>query len=63
MEFAKAANCKFTAGQVLELMVLFPFFAVKNGHNFAKSILGYKGLCASCSRTGRRRPSQTHTPG
>ena len=30
MEFAKAANCKFTAGQVLELMVLFPFFAVKN---------------------------------
>lgn len=44
MEFAKAANCKFTAGQVLELMVLFPFFAVKNGHNFAKSILGYKGL-------------------
>ena len=39
IEFAKAANCKFTAGQVLELMVLFPFFPVKNGHNFAKSIL------------------------
>ncbi len=45
MEFAKAANCKFTAGQVLELMVLFPFFAVKNGHNFAKSILGQMFAC------------------
>ena len=35
MNFAKAANCKFTACQVLELMVLFPFFAIKNSLNFA----------------------------
>ena len=26
-------------------MVLFPFFAVKNGHNFAKSILGQMFAC------------------
>ena len=25
MDFAKAANCKFTASQFLELMVLFPW--------------------------------------
>ena len=45
MDFAKAANCKFTAGQVLEMMVLFPFFAVKNGYNFSKSILGQLFAC------------------
>ena len=45
MDFAKAANCKFTASQVLELMVLFPFFAVKNGYNFAKSVLGQMFAC------------------
>ena len=45
MDFAKAANGKFTVSQVLELMVLFPFFAVKNGYNFAKSILGQMFAC------------------
>jgi hypothetical protein len=45
MEFAKAANCKFTAVQILELMVLFPFFAVKNGYNYARSVLGQMFSC------------------
>ena len=40
MDLVKAANCKFTASQVLELMVLFPFFAIKNSLNFAGSVLG-----------------------
>ena len=29
MDYAKAVNCKFTASPVLELMVLFPIFAIK----------------------------------
>ena len=45
MEFAKAANCKFTAGQVLELMVLFPFFAIKSGCHYAGSVLGQMFAC------------------
>lgn len=45
MDFAKAANCKFTASHVLELMVLFPFFAIKNSLNFAGSVLGQMFAC------------------
>ena len=45
MVFAKAANCKFTASHVLELMVLFPFFAIKNSLNFAGSVLGQMFAC------------------
>lgn len=45
MDFAKAVNCKFTAAQVLKLMVLFPFFAIKNGHNYAGSVLGQLFVC------------------
>lgn len=45
MEFAKAANCKFTAAQVLKLMVLFPFFTIKNGCNYAGSTLGHLFAC------------------
>lgn len=45
MDFSKATNCKFTASQVLTLMVLFPFFAVKNCLNFAGSVLGQMFAC------------------
>ena len=45
MDFAKAASCKFTASQVLTLMVLFPFFAIKNSLNFANSVLGQMFSC------------------
>ena len=45
VEFAKAENCKFTACQVLTLMVLFPFFAIKNSFNFAGSVLGQMFVC------------------
>ena len=45
MDFAKAANCKFTASQVLELMVLFPFFAIKNSLGFVGSVLGQMFAC------------------
>ena len=45
MDFSKAANCKFTASQVLQLMVLFPFFAIKNCLNFAGSVLGQMFAC------------------
>ena len=45
MDFAKAANCKFTASHVLELMVQFPFFAIKNSLNFAGSLLCQMFAC------------------
>ena len=45
MVFAKAANCKFTASHVLELMVQFPFFAIKNSLNFAGSLLCQMFAC------------------
>ena len=45
MDFAKAANCKFTASQILELMILFPFFAIKNSLSFAGSVLGQMFAC------------------
>ena len=45
MDFSKATNCKFTASQVLTLMVLLPFFAVKNCLNFAGSVLGQMFAC------------------
>lgn len=45
IDFTKAVNCKFTASQVLELMILFPFFAIKNSLNFAGSVLGQMFAC------------------
>ena len=45
MDFAKAANYKFTASHVLELMVQFPFFAIKNSLNFAGGLLCQMFAC------------------
>lgn len=45
MDFAKGANCKFTASQLLDLLVLFPFFAIKNSLNFAGSVLDQMIVC------------------
>ncbi len=36
----KKPNCKFTCLQVLQLLVLFPFFSVKNAFRYADSSLG-----------------------
>ena len=41
----KKANCKLTALQVFNLLVLFPFFMVKNASSFAFSSLGRLFLC------------------
>lgn len=35
----KNPNCKFTCLQVLQLLVLFPFFSVKNAANYSSSAL------------------------
>jgi len=35
----KNANCKLTCEQVYQLMMLFPFFALKNANNYVDSIL------------------------
>ena len=45
MGFAKDSNCKFTASQVLTLMVPFPFFAIKNSLSFTGSVLGQMFAC------------------
>ena len=62
MDFAKAANCKFTASRVLERRVLFPFFAIKNSNNIAGSVCGQmfssKKDCSSSSS-----PTRTSTDG
>lgn len=36
----KASNCRFTAIQVLHLLLLFPFFTVKDPYSFKNSALG-----------------------
>ena len=36
----KNPNCKFTCLQVLQLLVLFPFFSIKNAANYSSSALG-----------------------
>lgn len=36
----KADNCKFTAIQILHLLLLFPFFMVKDAYTFSSSALG-----------------------
>ena len=41
----KNANCKCTFSQVLDLMVLFPFFALKNAAGYAGSVLGSIFTC------------------
>lgn len=35
----KNPNCKFTCFQVLQLLVLFPFFSIKNAANYSSSAL------------------------
>ena len=36
----KADNCKFTADQILHLLLLFPFFMVKDAYSYSTSALG-----------------------
>lgn len=36
----KNPNCKFTCLQVLQLLVLFPFFSIKNAANYSSSAPG-----------------------
>ena len=41
----KNPNCKFTCLQVLQLLVLFPFFSIKNAANYSSSALGRMFVC------------------
>ena len=41
----KNHNCKFTSLQVLQLLVLFPFFSIKNASNYSYSALGRLFQC------------------
>ena len=41
----KKGNCRFTSLQVLSLLMLFPFFAVKNAFRYSCSSLGRMFLC------------------
>ena len=41
----KNPNCKFTCLQVLQLLVLFPFFSIKNAANYSSSALGKMFVC------------------
>ena len=39
MAFEKKPNCKFTCRQVIQMMILFPFFSIKNAANYLGSSL------------------------
>lgn len=39
MAFEKKPNCKFTCAQVIQMMILFPFFSIKNVANYIGSSL------------------------
>lgn len=39
MAFEKRRNCKFTCAQVIQLMILFPFFSIKNAADYCGSAL------------------------
>ena len=39
MAFEKKPNCKFTCAQVIQMMILFPFFSIKNAANYVGSSL------------------------
>lgn len=41
----KNLNCKFICIQVLQLLVFFPFFSVKNAANYSSSALGKVFAC------------------
>ena len=41
----KNPNCKFTCLQILQLLVLFPFFSIKNAANYSSSALGKVFAC------------------
>lgn len=45
MAFAKSANGKLMACQVFTLMVLFPFFTIKNSLNFSGCVFGQMFAC------------------
>jgi len=40
IEIEKADNCKFTSLQILQLLILFPFFQVKDAYSYSTSALG-----------------------
>ena len=42
---AKKANCKFTPLQVLNLLIIFPFFTVKNAYRYSGSSLNKLFRC------------------
>ena len=46
---AKNPNCKFTCLQVLQLLVLFPFFSIKNAANYSYSCLFAIKICSIVS--------------
>lgn len=39
MAFEKKPNCKFTYAQVIQMMIRFPFFSIKNVANYVGSSL------------------------
>lgn len=39
MAFEKKPNCKFTCRQLIQMMILFPFFSIKNAANYLGSFL------------------------
>ncbi len=39
MAFEKKPNCKFTRNQIIQMMILFPFFSIKNAANYCGSSL------------------------
>lgn len=41
----KNPNCKFTCLQVLQQLVLFPFFSIKNAANYSYSVSGRMFVC------------------
>ena len=41
LAYEKKPNCKFTCAQIVQMMVLFPFFSIKNAANYFGSSLFY----------------------
>ena len=37
MAFEKRSNCKFTCVHIIKLMILFPFFSIRNAANYCGS--------------------------
>jgi|LSQX01.2.fsa_nt_gb hypothetical protein len=49
MGVEKNANCKMTCAQTLQLMMLFPFFTLKNAGNYVGSVLEKLFGCSTTS--------------